>query len=123
MGQDNWRDEWDAHASGEHQNYMDMPVAQLVENLRAGKLGDYHTIWNAIGKRASLQDIGWELYAFLQSDKDYLARYHCAQALLQMMQSKAFEPVDLSAKRGDQLAKNLEKLAQLLEEKIDPPVR
>lgn len=120
MTQGDWRAQWDAHASNESKRYADMPLDELMANLRAGKLGDYRTIWKAIAERGILKEIGWELFDLLQSDHDYLDRYHCADALLKLMKSNAFKPVELSAKYGDQLAKNLKKLETLLEQKIGP---
>jgi hypothetical protein len=120
MSQGDWREQWDAHASGESKKYLEMPLDELVNKFRTGKLGDYQTIWNVIGKRAAFQDIGWELYDFLRSDHEYLDRYHCADTLLKLMQSDAFTPVELSAKHGDNLEKNLRELETLLEQKIGP---
>ena len=119
MPQKNWRDQWDDHATEESEKFMKMPVAELLAQFRAGKLGEYYVIWKAIGERAKLQDIGWELYDFLNSYREYLPRYHCAGALLKLMNSTAFTQVELSGKQAP-VAANLKKLKAMLEEKIGP---
>ena len=116
----NWRDQYDAHATNESDQYMKMPLDQLIKKFKSGKLGDYRVIWSALGERAALKDVGWDLYDFLCSEHEYLDRYNCARALLKLMNSQAFEPVDISAKRGDNLGNNLKKLKIMLEEKIGP---
>ena len=120
MSAGDWRDQWDAHASKASEKYQKMPIAELMNKIRSGKLDDYHVIWSAIGERGKLQEIGWELYDYLCSDNGYLSRYHCAGALLKLMKSNAFTQVELSAKHGDNLENNLKKFKAMLEEKIGP---
>ena len=92
-----WRDRWDDAASAEAAHYDTRPVAALLDDVRAGRFGEYHTLWDAIARRATAQQAAWTLYDILVSTAPYLARYHCAAALLRMLPMPAFEPVNLSA--------------------------
>jgi hypothetical protein len=50
---------------------------------------------------------GWILMDVLESNVDYLIRYHCAEALIRLMPLSDVEPVQLSADwptRSDRLA-------------------
>lgn len=114
-----WREAWDSHADDEAARYDKMPVADAIADIRRGRFGDYYTIWRAIARRATLAEVGWELLDVLESDVPYLARYHCAAALLQLLQSAEFEPVALSAK-GFPLARNLNEVRARIEARIGP---
>jgi hypothetical protein len=117
-----WREEWDSHADDEAARYDKMAVADVIADIRRGRFGNYHTIWPAVARRATLAEVGWELLDVLESDAPYLARYHCAAALLQLLQSAEFEPIALSAK-GFPLARNLNDVRARIEARIGPRSR
>jgi hypothetical protein len=118
MGAENWRDRWDAEAQHELERCRDLPVARLLELVQARQFGEYYTIWTAIAERATLPDAGWRLFSLLESDADYHQRYHCARALLRLLDETRWQPVELSAEWGR--SKHLDDLCQMLERRIGP---
>ena len=73
------------------------PIGELLEDARHGRWGSYYNLWDAIADRAMLEQAGWLLMDVLDSNADYLIRYHCAAALIKLMQLTDLEPVHLSA--------------------------
>ena len=120
MTSKHWRELWDEHADAERQSQDRRPVSKLLEAVRRCKFGDYYTLWLAIAAKATLAEAGWTLLAVLESDVDYLHRYHCAAALLQLIGDLKFEPVELSAARFP-LAENLAQVRRVLETRLGPP--
>ena len=108
-----WRKEWEWHADKESERYDAMSVPRLVEEIRRGHVGDYHTIWYALARRATLSDAADVLLGVLESDRPYLERYHAAASLLELLQSQEFEPEELSAGRFP-LAENLARFRALV---------
>lgn len=120
MGTKHWHDLWEEHADAERQSQDRRPVSSLLEAVRQRKFGDYYTLWYAIAAKATLVEAGWTLFAVLESpDIDYLHRYHCAAALLQLIGDLRFEQVELSAARFP-LAENLAEVRRVLEARIGP---
>lgn len=101
-----WRDRWDDEATAEAARYDARPVATLLDDVRRERFGEYHTLWYAIARRATPHEAAWTLYDVLGSPAPYLARYHCAAALLRLLSIAEFEPVALSA-ASMPLARNL----------------
>jgi len=114
-----WREQWESHADEEAARYDKMAVCDVIADIRCSRFGDYYTIWRAVARRATLAEVGWVLLDVLESDAPYLARYHCAAALLQLLQCTEFEPVALSA-RGFPLASNLTEVRARIEARIGP---
>ncbi len=119
MAMSDWRSHYESAADDEEARYRRRPVVELIADVHAGRVGDYATIWRVIGERGKLAEVGWNLMAFLRSDRDYLERYHCAAALLHLMRSTAFEPVQLSA-GWPAMPEHLARLEQLLTTTIGP---
>jgi hypothetical protein len=115
-----WRKEWEWHADAEQARHDAMGAAELLANVCARRWGDYHTIWYAIAKRADLADAAWPLFSILESNAEYLDRYHCAAALLQLLGCSDWEPVELSATRFP-LADNLARLRSMIVARIGEP--
>jgi hypothetical protein len=93
------------------------PVGELLREVRAGRLGEHYQIWYSIGARASLAEAGPTLLAVLESDIDYLHRYHCAAALISIarMNPETYDPADFSAKDVRPLRERLEELRRLVQ--------
>jgi len=117
-----WRDEWDRHATAENDGMDHLPIAWLVERVRRGEYGDYHTIWHALARRASLHEAGWALFAVLERPIDYLHRYHAASALLELLGNTSLPVVALSSGPPEKIAPRLREVAALLEAKIGPRI-
>jgi hypothetical protein len=113
----NWRDEWERQADLEMVEVDRIPVEGLIDQVRAGKYGNYYCVWRSIAARATLAQAGWILFDILARDVDYLYRYHCASALLQLLKNSSFGPVQLSSPAHNS-AENLKVVRSLLEDTI-----
>ena len=114
-----WRDDWERAAEKERAHYDRLPLGVLVDNVRRGRFGDYYTVWYSIAGRSTLREAGSVLFAVLVSDAPYLVRYHCAAALLALLKTSDFEPVELSALRYP-LRTNLTLVRERIEAQIGP---
>lgn len=112
-----WKEQYEDAADEEEARYRRRPVAELLADVKSGRVGEYATIWRVIGERGELAGVGWELVDFLRSPAPYLARYHCAAALLRLLGSREFEAVQLSA-LSPELERNLARVHALLVQAI-----
>lgn len=89
---------WEQEAKSERARYDSCAVSELLADVRAGRFGSYYQIWHSIGARACLAEAGSLLADVLESDADYLHRYHCAEALISIGRgdSEGFRPEELS---------------------------
>lgn len=115
-----WKERYEEAADDEFARHAREPVAALLARVERGDVGEYATLWRALGERATPAEAAWPLYRFLLSDRPYLERYHCAAALLAVLRSTAFEPVALSA-AWPSVPRNLERLRVLVEAAAGPP--
>jgi len=106
---------WERGARAEYDAAMRRPVVELVADARAGRHGEYHQLWRAIAARATLAQAGLVLLEVLRGDYPYLVRYHAADALLALLGTTEFEPVDLSGGRPGEVGR-LETVERLLHE-------
>jgi len=72
-------------------------AAELLAEVSEGRFGNYYVIWYVIASKSTVDEAGWILFRTLAGNPDYLCRYHCAAALLQLMGESILKPVDLSA--------------------------
>ncbi len=108
-----WKEQYEDAADEEEARYRRRPVAELLADVRSGRVGEYATIWRVIGERGEVARVGWELMDFLRSPAPYLSRYHCAAALLRLLGTHEFEAVQLSA-LSPTLETNLERVEAVL---------
>ena len=120
MATADWREQWDRAAEAEGNRYDAMPVENLIRNIRAGRIGRYYSIWYSLAKRSSLTDVGWTLFNVLESRAPYLVRYHCAAALITLLDGINVKPVELSASRFP-LSENLARVGHAVEMEIGSP--
>lgn len=102
-----WQDRWEAAADDERRRMETRTTAELLADIGEGRYGNYYVIWYVIASRSTVDEAGWTLFRTLAGDADYLYRYHCAAALLQLLGEATWRPVDLSADlpgRGPALA-------------------
>ena len=116
----NWRDEYDLHADAARRAVDAQPVESLIEQVRGGRYGNYYGIWYSIAQRASLERAGWVLFDVLHRNIDYLYRYHCAAALIALLQTDAFQPVQLSGGAAHDTPRHLDRLRGVLEARLGP---
>jgi len=112
-----WRDEWDDHAEHDRQAMDLIPVDHLLDYICSGQFGNYYVIWYSIAERATLEQAGWILFDILNTNIDYLYRYHCAAALLWMLKSTEITPVQLSSLHHN-MVENLKVVRAALEKAI-----
>jgi hypothetical protein len=114
MTYEEYQEHYERVAEAEGKRFDAMPVAAIVSDIEAGRFGESYQIWSSLGKRAKPAEANELLLSFLASNTDYLHRYHCAAALIQINQLTGWEPHQLSAETTQPVAKNLEKVrAQL----------
>lgn len=92
-----WKSQYEAAADAEFADCSARPLDELLAAIRSGQAGEYFQVWQAVAERGSAAQVGWTLFDVLDSDRPYLERYHCASALLRVLGSAEFEPVQLSA--------------------------
>ena len=109
--------DWEQAAGAEYDAYMRRSAAGLVADARARRYGEFYQLWRAIAVRATLPLAGPVLLEVLHRDDPYLVRYHAAKALLAMLATVEFAPVDLSANRDGQQAR-LDAVTGLLQERV-----
>ncbi len=106
-----WKTLWEEYAKEERRTFDSMPVGELLSRVKNGNYGVYYSIWYSITEKATLEQAGKILLEVLHRNIRYLLRYHCAYALLKLMDEEGIQPVDLSADRPEQddLLKKIEK--------------
>jgi hypothetical protein len=116
MSYEEFQKQWEWEADKEREKYDARPVAELLSDIRAGHFGTYHQIWYSIGARASLAEAGSLLADFLESDAEYLARYHCAAALISIgrVDADGYLPEQLSVHHRYPVHERLAELRQKL---------
>ena len=97
-------------AARERGHWDAAPVPTLITEIRAGRLGKYYQIWYSLGARAEPAEVNTLLLSFLASEADYLDRYHCAAALIQVNGLRQWTPQELSVPNRYPVTENLAKL-------------
>jgi len=92
-----WQDRWEEAADEERKRMEARTAAELLAEVSEGRFGNYYVIWYVIASKSTVDEAGWILFRTLAGNPDYLCRYHCAAALLQLMGESILKPVDLSA--------------------------
>ncbi|MBN2496809.1 MAG: hypothetical protein JXR96_19620 [Deltaproteobacteria bacterium] len=85
---DNWKDAWEYHAAQSAVDYGKMSESELLKLIRAGDWDMFYTIWDAIGKKGSVEKAAPVLLEVLiAQDGEHadLLRYHCAGALFEIL--------------------------------------
>jgi hypothetical protein len=113
----NWRERYEIEAASELAEYEQKSLDVLFNQIRSRQYGRYFSLWRAIASRAQLEQAGWLLFEVLQTESDYLQRYHCAGALLSLMGLNRTDAVNYSADSADRF-KNLHDLKVALSDRI-----
>lgn len=114
-----WRTQYEESAEKETAGLARRSDHELLDIVRTRKTGDYFAVWRILGARAPTPEICWQLYDVLLSDRDYLDRYHCADALLKLLRCATFEAVQLSAD-WPVVAENLKRFRGIVEQAVGP---
>lgn len=80
-----WRDSYERHAEAEAGTLHRRPVVELLQEVQAGRIDEYHRIWYVIAERAEPRAALPVLFASLAVQTDYLRQYHCAVAILHLL--------------------------------------
>ncbi len=117
-----WRQQYEDAAEAQARRFARFSDAELLNAIRRNATGDYYVVWYELAKRKPSAEMCWLLYSVLRSDQPYLTKYHCATALLKLLQCQEFEEVDLS---GDWpvVPDNLTKVHGIIEAKFGPQGR
>ena len=119
VAEKHWKEQWEDGAGVEYEELCLLPLEELGRRIAKRQFGGYYMIWDAISAKQDLLSVGWPLFDFLKSPSEYLHRYHCARALLALMNSTEFQAADLSVEHVDR-PKNLARVAALLERALGP---
>lgn len=112
-----WRDEYDVAANEESARWRRATDQQLWHAIESGNTGEYFAIWREAARRPRSRDFYWLLFSVLLSQREFLERYHCATALLELLGCRSFEAVELSAS-WPTVPANLEKLRALVKSTV-----
>jgi hypothetical protein len=114
------RDEYFRQEASKESRRLDtLSLAELLQRVRRRRFDRYFQLWDSIMLRGDLRQAGWTLYAVLLSRTGYLNRYHCASALLALMQRTDVLPSDLTVPHKNPREK-LRLLRADLEKSIGP---
>jgi hypothetical protein len=115
-----FQEDWERAAGEEYDRYLAMPSTALIWEVRDRRYGECYQLWRAISAVSTLADAGRALLDVVRRDsEEYLVRYHAAAALLALLGTSIFEPVDLSGDRP-QRAANIAAVEEMLRERIGP---
>lgn len=81
-----WRGEYEYHANLEKQKLYTKPVTELLADVEGGRFDTYHLIWYAIAERAEPKQALPVLFKAINNCQEYLHQYHCAAALLHLLE-------------------------------------
>lgn len=84
----NWQEAWEWHAGQTAHAYDDLPAAELLAQIRAGRYDQYYTIWYSLRRQTTLAEAAPVLLEVLRredAESMDLIRYHCAAALFHLM--------------------------------------
>jgi len=114
-----WRDRWDEAAVEERLVMERTPVDDLLLQAASGRYGAYHQIWYVLARAAGLRRVARVFLRVLEDESDPLPRYHCAAALLELLEGSAITPAELSARPGG-VGDSLTRLRGELEKRLGP---
>jgi hypothetical protein len=83
-----WRDRYEYEAQRQGEAYKGFDEQRLVERINKNLLDPYFAIWRAIGAKGTVENSAMALWRYLQrspGDAHMLNRYHCAAALLTIL--------------------------------------
>jgi len=104
----------------EKARYDAMPLARVIEDIRASRYGTHYQIWYSVAARATIKDIGWLFYRILESEHDYLVCHHCAAALLSIFNPfpDVLKPEKLSGRKKYNVDQHLAEFKDCLKKHI-----
>ncbi len=102
--------------------YMAQPATFIENEIRAGRFGNYNQIWEALRKKSTLANIGWDLFAILESNQPYNVKFHCAQVLVDLSGSDEYgiQATHLTNEELYNVRQYLGTLRSIIERKIGP---
>lgn len=109
-----WRSQWEDASSKESQRWQRASDAELIAAVRQRATGEYYALWRELGKRTATVELCWVLFDVLESDREYLDRYHCADALIALLRITDLEAVALSA-GWPEVPANLQRVRGMIE--------
>lgn len=109
-------------ADKEQKTFDSLTLNDLTARVKAKDFGVSYQIWYAIARKAKVEEVGWLLFDILESDEEYLTRYHCAAALLSLFDpfSGIMKPEELSGREAFFVGRHLEELKRELIKRIGP---
>jgi hypothetical protein len=107
---------FEQQAEAEKASFARLPVEDLLTDIRAHRFYQCHQIWYSLAERATPAQANSLLLSCLESDLEYLHRYHCAAALIAINHLEGWEPHQLSAEKTQPVKANLQRIRSELNE-------
>ncbi len=111
-----FQEHFEKAAGEEKARYDAVPVSILLAEIRARRFGEYYQIWHSVAERATAAEAANDLLHVLESDADYLNRYHCASALISVagLGAAGWTAEKLSVAARFPIHQNLREIRELL---------
>lgn len=115
-----FQEHWEKTSIKERAKYDAMPLDALLSDIKKGQFGTNYQIWYSVGRRATIEQVGWLFFSILESDTDFLNRIHCATALLSIYNPypDVLKPEKLTGREKYYVDKHLQEYKECLEQKI-----
>lgn len=114
-----FQERWEQEAERELGELGRLSPAQLVQKLADGQFGNHFTFWRVVADKCELADVYEPMLGLIRSNADYLIRYHCADALIQLARVQGFEPIHLSANGPWNMNARLGEVEALIRAQLD----
>ena len=114
-----WKDHYNDFAQKEREYIRQMPIENILADVKNKRYGQYYTVWEIIAQKSTLEEAGMILIEVLEQDIDYLIRMNCASyALLKLMPDCPFSAADLGGDH-DEVKSNVAKLKAILQSRFN----
>jgi len=118
---DNWKDAWEYEAGQARDFCMSLTEDDLLTIIKDGRSDQFFQIWAAIGQKGTKEKSPPVLIDYLEKNPEDvmdLTRYHCLEALFNILKIKNQEQIDDFQNKVSQLSqkKNKGKFKEGLEE-------
>jgi len=120
MSYGDYQEHFEKAAIEEKRRYDGLPISALLHDIRARRFGHYYQIWRSVAERAPATEAAKDLFNVLESNTDYLNRYHCASALISVtgLYSDGWRAEHLSAEPKHPVKENLNRIHELFSKQI-----
>ncbi len=122
MSYEEFQKHFEETAEIEQKTFDKLPTKDLIAKVKAKEFGTTYQIWYALARKARVEDVGWLFFDVLESEEEYLTRYHCAAALLSLFNPfpGIMKPEKLSGREAFYVDQHLEEMKKEMIKRIGP---